>query len=114
MIGLFLQGLPELNLEGITLRKIDMKADLGMICTDADGISVKGLRLATDSLPVIRIMNSKNIKIEDLDVQNSTDSFQFEIKGKKTENIYIHSVKNPGEKRALIGKEVNKSTVIIL
>jgi polygalacturonase len=114
MIGLFLQGLPELNLEDITLRKIDMKADLGMICTDADGISVKGLRLATESLPVIRIMNSKNIKIEDLDVQNKADSYQFEIKGNKTENIYIHSVKKPGEKSTLIGEEVNKSTVEIL
>jgi polygalacturonase len=114
MIGLFLQGLPELNLEGITLQKIDMKADLGMICTDADGISVKGLRLATESLPVIRIMNSKNIKIEDLDVQNKADSYQFEIKGNKTENIYIHAVKKPGEKSTLIGEEVNKSTVEIL
>ena len=78
--ALFLQGLPEQNLENITLENIDIEADNGMECIDASGISIRGMRLITKSLTAIRIINSKNINVEMLDVPFINDH-NIEIKG---------------------------------
>ena len=43
--SIYLQELPELNLENIILENIDIEADNGLTCIDANGISIKGITL---------------------------------------------------------------------
>ncbi len=45
--AIYLQGLPELNLENIILENIDIEADSGLVCRDANVVPIKGLRLLT-------------------------------------------------------------------
>ena len=59
-------------------------------------------------------MNCKNISIEDLDVRDKPDSYEVGINGNKTDNIRIISVNKLGADNAVIGDEVDKSTVEIL
>jgi polygalacturonase len=110
--ALYLQGLPELNLVNITLENIEMKADHGLICSDADGISVKGLKLVTENSPVLRFLNSKNVNIEGLDIKESGDAL-IDIRGNKSKSITIRSVNN---KRpvSVFGEEVDRSSIKIL
>jgi polygalacturonase len=108
--GLFLQGLPELNLENIILENIDIEADNGMACIDVNGISIKGMRLITKKLPVLRLKNSLNVEIEKLDIPNNRDS-SIEIQGKKSKNITIRSI-NPREANmVLIGEGVDSKSI---
>ncbi len=113
MQALFLQGLPELNLENVNLQNIDIKADYGLICSDASGIFVKGLRLTTENLPVLRFLNCTNVSIEDLDVPGNKNPF-IDISGNKSKNITIRSVRQTDKESAVIGDEVDKSTIKIL
>jgi hypothetical protein len=111
--AIYLQGLPELNLENIILENIDIEADNGLTCIDANGISIKGMRLITKNLPALRFINSLNVDIEKLDVPKNQNPY-IDIKGEKSKNIIIRSI-NPGdENRAVIGDEVDAETIKIL
>jgi len=111
--AVYLQGLPELNLDNIILENIDIEADNGLTCIDANGISIKGMRLRTKNLPAMRFINSLNVGIEKLDVPKNQNP-SIVIKGEKSKNIIIRSI-NPGiENRAEIGNEVDTGTIKIL
>ena len=111
--AVYLQGLPELNLEKIILENINIEADNGLSCIDVNGISIKGLRLVTKNLPVLHFINSLNIAIEKLDVPKNQDAY-VEINGEKSKNITIRSVNPADAKRNIIGNEVDAKTITIL
>ena len=106
----FLEGLPEMNLENITLENIDIEAENGFECHDANGLSIKGLRLNTHNSPAIQLINSRNIDIEKLEVPKNQNT-NIEIKGALSKNITIRSVNTLNENKIIIGKEVNQTTV---
>jgi len=110
--AVYLEGLPELNLEKITLENIDIEADNGLECHDANGLSIKGLRLVTQKIPAIRLVNSMNVDIEKLHVPESQNPY-IDIKGAITKNITIRPENTLNENRVIVGKEVNRGTIKI-
>jgi len=88
--AIFLQGLPEMSLQNITMENIYIEADNGMTCVDADGIHADGLRLITKNSPSIIISNCSNIDIKKLDMKNEGRPL-VSIKGKRTKSIRIES-----------------------
>jgi polygalacturonase len=111
--AVFLQGLPELNLEKIILENINIEADNGFSCIDANGISIKGLRLITKNLPVVHLKNSMNVEIERLDVPGNQNA-NIKIEGARSKNITIRTL-NPGSiKKGIIANEVDTTTIKIL
>lgn len=111
--AIYLQGLPELNLENIFLENIDIEADNGLASIDANGISIKVMRLITKNLPALSFINSLNVNIEKLDVAENQKPY-IDIKGKKSTNITIRSVNSGNKNKAVIGDEVDNRTIIIL
>jgi hypothetical protein len=109
----YLQGLPELNLEKITLENINIEADNGLSCIDANGISIKGLRLIIKHLPLMHFKNSMNVEIDKLDVPENQNA-NIKIEGAGSKNITIRTL-NPGSiKKSIIGNEVDTTTIKIL
>jgi polygalacturonase len=106
----FLEGLPEMNLENITLENIDIEAENGFECRDVNGLSIKGLRLNTQRSPAIQLINSSNIDIEKLEIPKNQNT-NIEIKGTGSKNITIRSLNTLNENKIIIGKEVNLTTV---
>lgn len=110
--GIWLEGLPELCLENITLENIDIEADSGCEIHDVNGLTVKGLRLNTRKLPAISIMNSMNVDLEKLDFPENQNQL-IDIRGEISKNISIRLVKTMNGDKVIIGKEVNKGTIKI-
>ena len=104
--GIFLQGLPEMNLENIQLENIQMEADYGLICTDVTKIKIKDLKLVTKKMPVLDFRNSRNVSVDGLIVLSDANQV-IRLSGSKTENVIL---KNSGikdeRKQVMIGKEV--------
>jgi polygalacturonase len=86
--AVYLQGLPEMNLENVYLEDLTMEAENGLICMDTDGLTIKGLNLLTDKQPALTFYNSKNVSVEDL-VLSESDQTMIAVNGAETENIYI-------------------------
>ncbi len=60
--GIFIRGLPEMNIHDIKLENITIKAKKGMECIEAKNITLTNVKLIPmETEPVIEILNSSNI-----------------------------------------------------
>jgi len=111
MLGIQLQGLPEMNLENIVLENIRMEADYGMTCSDAAGVKIKNLTLITKKTPVVDFKNSRDVVIDGLYTQSAVFPL-IQVSGPATANTVLKNLglTNP-EKQLLLGKEVPKNAV---
>jgi hypothetical protein len=110
--AIYLEGLPELSLDNITLENIDIEAENGLECHDVNGLTIKGLKLKTQKFPAICINNSTNVDVDKLIAPEGQGQF-IDIKGAISKNITIRAEKTVDENRVTIGKEVNRGTIKI-
>ncbi len=106
-----LQGLPEMNLENVQLENVVIESDYGVICSDAKGVKMRNMKLITTNLPVIEIINSKNISISGLDIP-SGDQPLFRVSGSQSEAITFKNISvNHPEKKLYIMNGVPEDAV---
>jgi len=105
--AIFLQGLPEMNLENIELTNLVMEADKGLTCTDANLVRISGLKLITKSLPAMEFTHSRNIVVEKCELPSTGNIIL--INGSRTKNIML---KGSGwDKVTSIDREVDQTQV---
>ncbi len=111
--AIYLQGLPEMNLENIYMENLTMEAENGLLCMDATGVTIKGLHLKTTNYPALTFHNAKNVSVEGLLLEDS-DQPLISVHGAETENVTFGLNSKTGEDTTLIlGEEVDPKTVQI-
>ena len=112
--GIFLQGLPEMNLQNILLENIRMEADYGLICTDVSGVKIKNLSLNTRYFPVINLQNSTDVSMDGFNSTQKNGEL-IKIGGLKTGKTVIKNsgITNP-DKQVSIEKNVPKNVIQII
>jgi polygalacturonase len=109
--AVFLQGLPEMNLENIEISNLKVKADKGFTIIDANGIKITNASLDIKESTVFSIFNVKNLLIKDVEF-NSTSPKAISIDGALSEKIELISSQNKDLfKKTFIGKAVPKKAV---
>ncbi len=109
--AVFLQGLPEMNLENIEISNLIAKAEKGFTIVDANGIKIHNAKLDIEKPNVIDIYNGKNMSFKDIEF-NSTSAKAITINGEATENVeFISSPNSDFAKKTNIGETVPKSAV---
>ncbi|WP_417939451.1 glycoside hydrolase family 28 protein [Flavobacterium sp. RS13.1] len=109
--AVFLQGLPEMNLENIEISNLIAKAENGFTIVDANGIKIHNAKLDIEKPNVIDIYNGKNMSFKDIEF-NSTSSKAITINGEATENVeFVSSANSNFDKKTVIGETVPKSAV---
>lgn len=109
--AVFLQGLPEMNLENIEISNLIAKAEKGFTIVDANGIKIHNAKLDIKNPNVIEIYNGKNMTFKDIEF-NSTSSKAITINGEATENVeFVPSANSDFAKKTVIGETVPKSAV---
>jgi len=101
--AIYLQGLPELNLENVTMENIDMTAVEGMACIDAKGVKVSNMRLVTERKPLIFFLNSSDAEINGLQVAQDSDGL-VEVRGSSSSRITVETITPDGEANSRILK----------
>ncbi len=87
--GLFVRGLPEMNIKNIYLEDIVLKADIGVEIIDATNINLKNVHLvASENNPLIVAENSKQITIDGLKSGNPVKVL-MNLAGERTSNIIL-------------------------
>jgi len=87
--GIFVRGLPEMNIRDIYLSDMVLKADKGASIAEAQGISLKNIQLVTKAdSPVVYIENSSRLRFEGLKFDRGA-GLLFSINGKKCSDIRV-------------------------
>lgn len=106
MQAVVLQGLPEMNLENVTLSNMLLEADNGILISDATSIKIENVDLITGKGNAVNIINSSEVDLDQLHYAYRTPN-DIVILGARSRNISIQ----PGTNQELtshvfVGKEV--------
>jgi DNA sulfur modification protein DndE len=85
--GIFVRGLPEMNIRGITIENVSMQSKKGMVCIEGDGITLRNATLYCDDQTVIQAENSKNVSLEKITFK-PTDTF-MKVSGDRSSNFKV-------------------------
>lgn len=87
--GIFMRGLPEMNIKQIHLTDLVLKTRKGMEAIEADHIFLKNIKLLpVEEDPVITLINSKNISLDHVTSDSNIDEY-MSIIGSDSKNIQI-------------------------
>ena len=88
--GIFVRGLPEMNIRDIYLSDMVLKADKGAELIEAQHIGLKNIRLVTadTTQPVVYVENSSDLHFDNLKY-NAGANLLFSINGNKSTNINV-------------------------
>ena len=109
--AVFLQGLPEMNLQNIELSNLIITADKGFSIIDANGIKITNAKLDIKNPTIFEIYNGKNMTLKDVEF-NSVSPKAVTIDGAASEKIeLVSSKKTEYAKKTTISEAVSKGTV---
>jgi polygalacturonase len=101
--GIFVRGLPEMNVKNIVMEDMVIQANKGLDMTEGSDITLKNVNLVTrDINPVMNIHNSKNIFLNKISYANA--DLLLNVTGEKSSGIAVTST---DVKKAKKGFEVN-------
>lgn len=111
--AIHLQGLPEMSLDNVNMENLVMECETGLICVDANGVTIKDMVLKTTNFPAITFRNSKNVTIEGLELSES-DQAVIAVSGSKSEQISLPTTAKSGKKYLVtLGEDVNPNVMQI-
>lgn len=113
--GIFVRGLPEMNIKNIQMKNITIQSNIGMECTEAQNISLTNLTLLPSEIkPVVWIDNSSNISFNGLKYPKNTETL-LSLTGNKTKSITISNTeKRDNENFIKIADGISKSVLTFL
>jgi polygalacturonase len=111
--AIYLQGLPELNLENVHMEDLVMEAEKGLVCIDAKGITIRDLELKTSHFPAMTFHNARNVNIKGLELPASEQAV-ISVNGKGSGQISLPGKSSSGMEYSIhFGEEVKADAVQI-
>ncbi|MDB5193580.1 MAG: glycoside hydrolase [Segetibacter sp.] len=87
--GIFVRGIPEMNVQNILMEDLVLQADKGVECTEGSNIRINNLKLITkETNPVINVHNSNNITFNKVNFNEGAEVL-LNVTGEKTKNIQL-------------------------
>ena len=109
--AVFLQGLPEMNLENIEISNLIAKADKGFSIIDGNGIKISNAKLDIKNSTIFDIYNTKNLSLKNVEF-NSNSPKAVSINGEFSNNIDLGSSPTfDYSKKTTLGETVPKTAV---
>jgi polygalacturonase len=109
--AVFLQGLPEMNLQNIEISNLTGKADKGFSIIDANGIKLQNINLDIKNSTIFEIYNGKNMSLKNIEF-NSDSPKAVSIDGEASKNIeLVSNAKTDFSKKTTISSKVTNGAV---
>jgi polygalacturonase len=109
--AVFLQGLPEMNLENVLMDNLLLEADKGFSIIDVNGVKIENVSIITKDKTAFELLNTRNVILKEIEC-NSNATDLIKINGGKSENISLISGDNTDlKKRTKIGNNVAETVV---
>jgi polygalacturonase len=86
--GIFVRGLPEMNVKNIVMENMTIQANKGLDMTEGSDITLKNVTLITKDIdPVMNIHNSRNITLSKISYPNA--DLLLNVSGEKSRGIAV-------------------------
>ena len=109
--AVFLQGLPEMNLENVEIRDMHLEADNGITVIDANGVKISNVKIITKNETALEFYNSQNVSVEGF-MSHSKSPATITVNGSKSKSITLQSADSQTlEKSTKVGNEVSAGAV---
>ncbi|UCH11492.1 MAG: glycoside hydrolase family 28 protein [Fidelibacterota bacterium] len=110
--AIFLQGLPEMPIRDIFMNNIVVSARNGMVCIDADGVTLNDVNIVTKHSPVMTILSSRNVEFQNLVIPDEERTYLV-IDGAKSSNIHLTGMADELKDLIRIGDQVPSNAIIL-
>ena len=110
--AMLINGLPEMPVKNIVLENITIRAKTGVLCVNADSISIKNATILPDGGPIVIVNQSTNILLNTVTYPQRADAF-LSVMGDKTQNIQVGNVDlTKAKEKAVFDEKASKESVI--
>ena len=109
--ALFFNGLPEMNIQDITIKNVTISSQLGADIRESDRISLENIRIINTEGPAITLKNSKNIDIKEFSSRKDM-KYVLQVEGESSRNIRVKS-SSISKENTLVQIEVKEFPEII-
>lgn len=99
--GIFVRGLPEMNVKNIVMQNMTLQAKQGLDMTEGSNITLRNVKIYTkETDPVLNIHNSKNITLDKI-AFNKNVELLLNVSGEKSKGIKVTGTDTKGAKKAI-------------
>ena len=82
-------GLPEMPIGTVKLNNINISANKGLVCVDADGVQLKDVNIKVKNGPVFIFIQTRNLILEEVYLPTDKGP-QIFVNGQKSANILFN------------------------
>lgn len=83
-------GLPEMNVERVTIRNTQIQAETGARIDEASGVVLENVRIAAENGPALMLNNVKDIAIRNFDCPDETECI-LQVTGSRNRDIRVEA-----------------------
>jgi len=114
--AMWIQGLPEMNIQNMTLENIQITSTKGASIMDVDNLTMKNVDITVNSAPVLFLYNGTDVQLDGLNLTYQ-DSVQLDagiqVAGSATDGISLNQVSLHNIKQIYSLEEgVNRSAIV--
>ena len=111
--GIMLRGLPEMPIKDIAIENVNISSNKGLVCIEAENISLKNVGLFTKSETVMQIQNANKINVDKLSF-TANKKLLLHLSGANSKNIVIQNTQvSNAQKNIETDLKISKSLVQI-
>jgi DNA sulfur modification protein DndE len=108
--GIFVRGLPEMNIKNISIENVSIQSKKGFECTEGDNITLKNATLYCDDKNVVEVHDSKNLLLEN--IQYKPNDVLLSVSGSRSKDIrLLNTDASKAKKEILLGAGVSEKVV---
>lgn len=85
--GIFVRGLPEMNIRNISMENISIQSEKGFECTEGDNITLRNATLYCQDKNVVEVHDSKNLVLEN--IQYKPNDVLLSVSGSRSKDIRL-------------------------
>ncbi|UOG73281.1 glycoside hydrolase family 28 protein [Hymenobacter tibetensis] len=114
--GIMVRGLPEMAIKDISIENAVLQSDKGLVCIEADNISLKNVTLLpTSTDPVMEVHNSQNITLDNIKYAPGATVLLRVSGAEKAKNVrLVNTDASKAKKDIEYGQNVKKKAVVVL
>jgi DNA sulfur modification protein DndE len=110
--AVYMQGLPEMPIQNVTMEDMIISADAGVTCIEAEDIHFSNITILPNKGPFMSLYNSRNFTLDNVKFDKSKDVLIM-LAGEKTRHIKLKGQKRYSiEGKIKFGKEAKPQSVI--